>query len=258
MTDSFALYLGVFLVGLVIGSFLNVCIVRLPAGQSVITPRSRCPSCLTPVSWVDNIPVISYIWLGGRCRTCQGHISIRYPLVELMNGIGYMAIVAMFGFTPEAGVYAVFFSALLVVGWIDLDHFIIPDLISVPGIVLGLLASSTVLPTGFLNSVIGIVVGGGLLWVLAILSPYLFGKEGLGGGDIKLLAMIGAFLGWQQALLTLMLASLLGALIGIGLLAFKIMERGHYIPFGPFLVFGALVALFFHGDVVHWYIRMMW
>jgi leader peptidase (prepilin peptidase) / N-methyltransferase len=258
MTDHWWLYLWVFPVGLVVGSFLNVCVFRLPDGQSVVSPRSQCPSCQQPIAWFDNIPLISYIWLGRRCRHCQASISLRYPVIELMNGLGYMGIVATFGWTWAAGVYAVFFSALLVVAWIDLDHFIIPDVISLPGIVIGLLAAATILPIGLVNAVIGVVLGGGILWVLAILSPYMFGKEGLGGGDIKLLAMIGAFLGWQSALLTLMLASVTGAVVGIGLLVCKVMERGHYIPFGPFLVFGALVSLFFKAELVQWYIRTMW
>ena len=258
MTDPWWLYLWVFPVGLVVGSFLNVCVFRLPEGQSVITPRSQCPHCQQPIAWFDNIPLFSYIWLGRRCRHCQGAISLRYPILELMNGLGYVGIVATFGWTWVAGVYAVFFSALLVVAWIDLDHLIIPDVISLPGIVMGLVAAATVLPIGLVNAVVGVVLGGGILWGLAILSPYMFGKEGLGGGDIKLLAMIGAFLGWQSALLTLMLASVTGAVVGIGLLVCKVMERGHYIPFGPFLVFGALVSLFFKADLVQWYIRTMW
>lgn len=258
MTASWWLYLWVFPVGLVVGSFLNVCIVRLPIGQSIVSPRSLCPTCHKPIAWFDNIPIISYIWLWGQCRQCQTPISIRYPVIELMNGIGYVGILATFGWTLAAGVYAVFLSALLVIAWIDLDHLIIPDVISLPGIALGLLAAATVLPIGFINSVVGVILGGGILWVLAILSPYLFGKEGLGGGDIKLLAMIGAFMGWQPVLLTLMLASVFGALVGIGLLAFKVMKRGHYIPFGPFLVGGALVALFFYADLVQWYVQIMW
>lgn len=258
MTDSWWLYLWVFPVGLVVGSFLNVCILRVPAGQSIISPRSQCPSCHQPIAWFDNIPIISYIWLGRRCRQCQAAISIRYPIIELINGLGYVGVVATFGWTLTAGVYAIFFSALLVVAWIDFDHLIIPDVISLPGIVIGLLAAATLLPIGFMNAIIGVVLGGGLLWALAILSPYMFGKEGLGGGDIKLLAMIGAFLGWQAVLLTLMLASVCGAVVGIALLAFKVMERGHYIPFGPFLVFGALVSLFFHDDLVQWYFQVMW
>ena len=258
MTDSWWLYLWVFSIGLVVGSFLNVCVLRVPAGQSIISPRSQCPSCHQSIAWFDNIPVLSYIWLGRRCRHCQASISLRYPLIELMNGLGYVGVVATFGWTLTAGVYAIFFSALLVVAWIDFDHLIIPDVISLPGILLGLLAAATVLPIGFINSLIGVMLGGGMLWLLAILSPYVFGKEGLGGGDIKLLAMIGAFLGWQPVLLTLMLASVLGAVVGIALLACKVMERGHYIPFGPFLVGGALVALFFQADLVGWYVRTMW
>ncbi len=175
-----------------------------------------------------------------------------------MNALGYVAVVTTFGWTLVAGVYAIFFSALLVVAWIDFDHLIIPDVISVPGIVIGLVAAATVLPIGLVNAIVGALLGGGILWALAILSPYVFGKEGLGGGDIKLLAMIGAFMGWQPVLLSLMVASVSGAVVGIALLVFKVMERGHYIPFGPFLVFGALVSLFFHADLMTWYFRTMW
>ena len=141
--------------------------------------------------------------------------------------------------------------------WIDFNHFIIPDVISLPGIVIGLGAAVTVLPIGFMNSLIGVLIGGGILWFLDILSPYMFGKEGLGGGDIKLLAMIGAFLGWQPVLVTLILASLFGVLIGIGLLVFKMMERGYHIPFGPFLVFGAIIALFFNSNIMKWYLGVL-
>ena len=257
MAECGWLFLCVFPVGLVVGSFLNVCVFRLPVGQSIIFPRSQCPACQTPIVWFDTIPVLSYLWLGRRCRHCKGIISFRYPFIEFMNSVGYVGVVSTFGWTPAAGVYAIFFSALLVVAWIDYDHLIIPDVVSLPGIFLGLLAAATVLPITFINSLIGVLLGGGILWVLAMLSPLLFRKEGVGGGDIKLLAMIGAFVGWPPVLLTLMVASVLGAGVGLGLVVFNGVERGSSIPFGPFLVIGAWVALFFHADLVQWYIRTM-
>ena len=258
MTSTEWLYLVVFAVGLVVGSFLNVCIVRIPKRLSIIRPRSHCVACEKAIPWYDNIPLLSFLLLRGRCRQCQARISTRYPLIELLNGLGYLAILSKFGMTLPAVPYAVFLSALLVVTWIDLDHLIIPDVISLPGIVIGFVCAATILPVGWLNSVIGIVLGGGILWVLAALSPHLFGKEGLGGGDIKFLAMVGAFLGWQPVLLTLFMASVMGSVIGVLLLLFKVIERGHYIPFGPFLAAGALVSLFFHREVMNWYFGMVW
>lgn len=257
MIDFWWFHLWAFPIGLVVGSFLNICVFRLPTGQSVVSQMSQCPSCHSPMTWSDTIPVISYIWLGCRCRHCQTPISLGYPILELMNGLGYVGVVIVFGWTVAAVVYAIFYSSLLVVAWIDLDHLIIPDAISLPGIVIGLVAAVMVLPIGFMNSLIGALLGGGILWVLAILSSCVFGKEGLGGGDIKLLAMIGAFLGWQPVLLTLILASVFGAVVTIGLIVFKVVERGHYIPFGSFLAFGALIALFFHVDIVEWYLAFL-
>jgi leader peptidase (prepilin peptidase)/N-methyltransferase len=152
-----------------------------------------------------------------------------------------------------AALYALLFSALVVVTGTDLTHKMIPNVITLPGIVVGLLGAVTVLPVGVINSVVGLAVGGGLLWLLAWLSPYLFGKEGMGGGDIKLLAMIGAFLGWKPALLTIMIGSLTGSIIGISLIGLHIIKRDDYIPFGPFLVLGALLSLFFAQPLLDWY-----
>ncbi len=258
MTNTWWLYLVGFVVGLVVGSFLNVCIVRLPKRRSIIWPGSHCVACEKAIPWFDNIPLLSFVLLGGQCRQCRARISVRYPIIELLNGLGYVAILVKFGMTPSGIVYAVFLSALLVVIWIDLDHLIIPDVISLPGIILGFVCAATILPVGWVNSVMGILIGGGILWALAALSPHLFGKEGLGGGDIKFLAMIGAFLGWQPVLLTLFLASVSGSIIGILLLVLKFLQRGHYIPFGPFLAAGAFVSLFFYQEVVGWYFGMVW
>lgn len=251
------LYLMVGLAGAVIGSFLNVCIYRIPRGQSVVWPESRCPSCSGRIAPYDNIPLLSYLFLKGRCRACHAGISPRYPLIETINGMGYAVILWWFGLQWASVVYALLFSALLVVTCIDLSHQIVPDVITLSGIPLGLLCAATILPVGLLNSVLGILLGGGLLWGLAVLSPYLFGKEGMGGGDIKLLAMIGAFLGWKPTLLTIMVGALAGSLVGLTLIACKVIRRDQYLPFGPFLALGAVVAMFFYRELFAWYLGLL-
>ena len=256
MIDGFSYGLAAVL-GALIGSFLNVCIYRLPSGQSIVWPGSHCPSCGASIAWYDNVPVLSYLRLLGRCAKCRAAISLRYPLVEAANAAGYVLILAAFGMTWTTVFYCVLFSALLVVTGTDLTHKIIPNVVTVPGIILGLAGASTVLPVEPVNALLGVLVGGGILWALAWASPYLFGKEGMGGGDIKLVAMIGAFLGWKPALLTIMIGSVAGSVIGVGLIAFRFMKRDEYIPFGPFLVLGALVSMFFAQPLVDWYQRLL-
>jgi len=241
------------LFGALIGSFLNVCIYRLPRRESITWPGSHCPKCSHPIAWYDNIPILSYLALAGRCRHCTVPISFRYPLVEILNAAGYVSLLWFFGRSWVAVAYGLLYSALLVVAGTDLSHKIIPNAVTLPGIVLGLVCATTILPLGFLNSLLGILIGGGILWLLAWVSPYLFGKEGMGGGDIKLLAMIGAFLGWKPALMTIMVGSFLGSLVGVTLIAVQVIKREDYIPFGPFLVCGALVALFFGQFILDWY-----
>lgn len=247
------LFLLVGVVGALIGSFLNVCIYRLPRHESIAWPGSHCPACSKPIAWYDNVPIFGYVMLAGRCRACSIRIPLHYPVVEALNAAGYLAVLWYFGPTVEAAVYAVLFSALLVVAGTDLSHKIIPNAVTFPGIIIGLMCAATVLPLGLWNGVIGLVVGGGLLWLLAWASPYLFGKEGMGGGDIKLLAMIGAFLGWKLALMTIMLGSLVGSVVGVSLMAAHVLKREDYIPFGPFLVLGAIVSLFFGTAILEWY-----
>lgn len=245
------------LLGALIGSFLNVCIYRLPRQESIAWPGSHCPKCSHPIAWYDNIPILSYFTLGGCCRHCNGRIPFRYPLVEILNTSGYVGLFLVFGASWATVAYGLFYSALLVVAGTDLSHKIIPNAVTFPGIIAGLLCATTVLPIGFLDSLLGILVGGGILWLLAWASPYLFGKEGMGGGDIKLVAMIGAFLGWKPALITIMGGSLLGSLVGITLIAAQVIKREDYIPFGPFLVCGALAALFFGRSLLDWYQGLM-
>ncbi len=243
----------VFILGLVFGSFLTVCIHRIPKGQSVVSPRSRCPECGTQIKWYQNIPVLSFLWLKGQCGDCQAKIPLRYPLIEIVNGLGYLLIVWRFGLTWPTLIYAGLFSVFVVVTVIDWDHQIIPDVITLPGIVIGLLCATFLLPTGWVDSLIGLLVGGGILLMLAWVSPILFGKEGMGGGDIKFMAMVGAFLGWKMVLIALFLGSVSGAFIGISLLLLKILQREQYIPFGPYLAFGSLVAMVWGNDLWQWY-----
>ncbi len=257
MMDATGFYILLFVTGLIVGSFLNVCIFRLPHGQSVIRPGSHCPQCKTSIRWFDNVPLLNFFWLQARCRWCRGKISWRYPLVEYLNGAGYLGIVYTFGWTGSALVYMLFVSLLLVVMMIDIDHLVIPDVISLPGLVIGFFASTFILPLGWAGSLQGVALGGGILWMLAAVSPYLFGKKGLGGGDIKFLAMIGAFLGWQHVLMTLFLASCAGASVGIGLMAFRYMEPGQYMPLGPFLALGAVVSLLFYQELFGMYESMV-
>lgn len=240
------------LFGAVIGSFLNVCIHRLPRQQSLLWPGSHCPRCCAAIPWYDNIPLISYLWLRGRCRNCHAGISWRYPLVEALNAAGYGVIVWRFGFSPIAVIYAVLWSALIVISFIDLDYMIIPDYITLPGIAVGLVAGPFLLPRWW-DSLIGLLLGGGLLYFMAWISPYLFGKEGMGGGDIKLLAMIGAFLGWKPVILTVMLGGIFGAVVGVTLVAARRLARGAYLPFGPFLALGAVVTMLYGEDILGWY-----
>jgi leader peptidase (prepilin peptidase)/N-methyltransferase len=171
----------------------------------------------------------------------------------LANGLGYLLVVWRFGFTWPTIVYAGLVSMFLVVSWIDWDHKIIPDVITLPGIVVGFFCATFLLPTGWVNSIVGILVGGGVLLILAWISPVLFGKEGIGGGDIKFLAMVGAFLGWQQAIVTLMVGSVVGAVVGLALLATKVLRKGQYIPFGPYLALGGLIAVLWGSELWHWY-----
>jgi leader peptidase (prepilin peptidase)/N-methyltransferase len=254
------LYAAAFLFGAVIGSFLNVVIYRLPAGQSIVRPRSRCPVCETPIAARDNIPLLSYLLLGGRCRSCRAPIPWRYPLVEGLSGLLCVALLATFGLTPTFFAYYAFAAALLVVTFIDIDHQIIPDEISLPGIPIGVALSFFIHPgwPGFgpQSALIGALAGGGLLYAVAEGYRRLRGIEGMGLGDVKLLAMMGAFLGWRALPLVLLVGSVTGALVGLGLMLAqgKARDLKLAVPFGPFLVLGAYCYLFFGEDLIAWYL----
>jgi len=246
--------LWVFLLGATIGSFLNVCIVRLPKGKSLVRPGSHCPHCEKPIRFYDNIPLLSYLVLRGRCRSCKGPISPRYFLVETLTALLSVAIMRNFGLTIEAAIYFIFFCALLVIIFIDLDTFTIPDLITLPGMVLGLAASLLLPSMGIVKSLAGLVAGGGILFVVALGYQVLRKREGLGGGDIKLLAMIGSFVGLQGVIFTLFAGSLVGAVAGLLLMARDKTGGATMIPYGPFLSLGAIGYVFWGPTLIQWYL----
>lgn len=238
-----------------IGSFLNVCIYRLPTSKSIADPpRSICPSCNSPIRFYDNIPVLSYIWLKGRCRNCDAPISFRYPMVELMNGIVAMGLLFKFGLSLESLVYFVFISSLLVITFIDLDHQIIPDIITLPGIPMGIVASFALPTISFKASALGLLIGGGSLWFVAWAYNLIARRDGMGGGDIKLLAMIGTIIGWKGVIFTIFASSVIGSCVGITMMLIKGKNMKFAIPFGPFLSIGAIAYVFFGAQFIAWYL----
>ena len=239
-------------IGACIGSFLNVVIYRLPLGQSLVSPPSRCPKCDTRLNWYDNIPVFGWLLLRGRCRQCRNAISIQYPIVEAITALLFVLVVWLTPAGPLLVTRLLLVCILIALFGIDLEHQILPNSITLPGIVLGLLLS-TIAPPGWRDALIGVAVGGGILYAIAW-GYYLWRREeGLGMGDVKMLAMVGAFLGWKAVLVTLVLASFSGALIGIGLIA---AQRGNMklaLPFGTFLAVGTLAAMFVGDPLMAWY-----
>jgi leader peptidase (prepilin peptidase)/N-methyltransferase len=217
--------------------------------ESIIFPASHCPGCQTPIKPWDNIPILSFLLLKGQCRACGTKISWRYPLLELLTALLYVGILVQFGFTLEAFVYLIFGSLLIIISFIDIDHQLIPDVLSVPGILLGIIVIP-LSPIRWHDSLLGILVGGGIIWLTGFVGKLVFKKEAMGGGDIKLMAMIGAFLGWKMVLMTIFFGSITGAVLGI---LFKLLTGKEYIPFGPFLSIGALLSLFVGQQVLFWY-----
>jgi leader peptidase (prepilin peptidase)/N-methyltransferase len=246
-----------FIFGACIGSFLNVCIYRIPAGLSIVHPASRCPQCKSPLPFYDNIPILSYLLLMGKCRKCKTPIAIRYPFVEFLGGLFALACVLSFGPTLHGLVVFVFIATLLVITFIDLDHRIIPDTISLPGIPLFFLAAFAVPTVTWRASALGIAAGGGSLFAVAWIYQLVTGRQGMGGGDIKLLAMIGAMVGWQGILFTLFAASAIGTVIGLLVMILSGKDMKLAIPFGPFLAMGAVTYVFFGSAVIRWYVTML-
>ena len=238
------------LLGAVVGSFLNVVILRLPdATASIVYPASHCPHCQHPLSWYENIPILSYLFLRGRCRHCREKISPQYPAVELAMALFSVALLAKFGLTLPTTGFFVLIAALLVISVIDARLQIIPNVISLPGIVVGFLFAAISGYITWLDSLLGILLGGGILYAVAGLYLFLRKKEGMGGGDIKLLAMLGAFLGWQSLPFIILASSLIGSLIGLTAIALGKRSAAARIPFGPYLAGAAVVYLFFATEI---------
>jgi leader peptidase (prepilin peptidase)/N-methyltransferase len=249
-----AAYGFILLFGLCWGSFLNVLIHRLPIGESVVRPRSRCPECRKLIPWYRNIPILSWALLRGKCAECGFRVPFRYPLVELLTGCLFLAAAVARGLEPAPLVFHFYLLASLVAcTFIDIDHWILPDKITLPGIAVGFLSSFLVPEQSPLASLAGILTGGGVLYLVAWGYKAFAKKDGLGGGDIKFLAMIGAFLGFRGALTTLILSSFLGSFLGILLISLRGKKGGTAIQFGPFLALGAVAAFFFGEPLWQWY-----
>lgn len=239
-----------FIFGSIVGSFLNVCIYRLPKGRSVVVPGSHCPNCTAAIHWYDNIPILSYMYLGGRARCCKAKISLRYFAVEILTAMAFLALFSAFGITPKFFAYALMVSGLIIATFVDFEIQEIPDEVSVGGLILGL-ALAAIFPSilgeashmgGFLKSFLGAVAGGGMIYAMGMLGEFAFKKEAMGGGDVKLLAMIGAFVGWKLVVLTFFIAPVFGSAVGIFL---KLKYGKDIIPYGPYLSLAAVCSIFF-------------
>ena len=242
--------------GAIVGSFLNVCIYRLPLGSSIVWPSSACPHCKRELSWYENIPVASFLALRARCRTCKAPISMRYPFVEALTSV--LFVLAWWYYGPGAMLASrlVFGCALIVLFAIDLEHHLLPNAITLPGIVVGF-AFSFFTELGWMASLIGLAAGGGVLYLIAIVYYWVRHEEGLGMGDPKMLAMIGAFLGWKLTLVTLMLASLTGTVVGLGMMAAGRGSLKYALPFGCFLAVGAAASGTVGPAILHWYLGLL-
>jgi leader peptidase (prepilin peptidase)/N-methyltransferase len=236
-----------FIFGAVIGSFLNVCIFRLPAETSIVKPSSQCPYCHHPIRYRDNIPLISFILLHGKCRDCGGKISWRYPLVELITAFLALLLFLKFDLTLGFLTFFIFTAVLIVITFIDLDHQIIPDIITLPGIPIFFLAAIFLVKIPWLEVLLGLLIGGGVLFTIAFVYELITKREGMGGGDIKLLAMIGGFLGWKSLMFILFFSSFSGAIVGITAMVINKQDMKYAVPFGPFLS-AAAVAYLFWGE----------
>ena len=243
------------LVGAVIGSFLNVCIYRLPLDKSIVFPPSACESCKRELSWYENLPIVSWVVLGARCRTCKTRLSFRHPLIEALTAAMFGAAAWYYGPSVLLASRLVFGCALLVLFAIDLEHHLLPNVITLPGIAVGL-AFSFVTEPGWLASLSGAVVGGGSLWLIAEAYYRIRHEDGLGMGDVKMLAMIGAFIGWQLTLVTLMMASFAGASVGLVVIALRKGDLKFALPFGTFLALGAALAATVGPGLVGWYLGL--
>lgn len=250
MPEPYLLVLAA-LLGACFGSFLNVCAYRWPEEQSVVSPPSRCPSCDSAIAWYDNVPVLGWLWLRGRCRACRAPISIQYPLVELATAGIWVMAAWRFGLSVQALSVAVFFTILLGIALADARFYIIPDEFTLGGLAIGLALSFVPGGIGPVRALLGAALGFGLLWAVGAAGTWAFKKEAMGGGDIKMMAMVGAFLGPVGVLLTLFLGALFGTLV-FAPISYR---TGKLVPFGIFLALGAAVAEPFGGALIDWYVR---
>ncbi len=256
----------IFYLGAIAGSFLNVCIRRLPRNESIVSPPSHCPLCHRPIRPYDNIPIFSYLILRGRCRFCGGRISIRYLVVELLTALAFLSLYILYaGTVPLMIIYIVFICSLIIVAFIDLEHQIIPDEISLSGIAFGIVASlaypylqqSTSHLHALFASVTGAVLGGGLFWLIRVLGRRVFKKEAMGFGDVKLMAYVGALLGWKLVFFTTFSAAFIGSAVGIFLICIGRAQLGSRLPFGPFLCIGAVLSMLYGNQCIAWYINLL-
>ena len=244
------LYVFLMCMGAAVGSFLNVLILRIPEGQSIVLPSSHCPKCGHSIRVYDNIPIISYLILRGKCRDCHEKISMQYPIVETVTAIMSLLLFLKFGLSFKYLSSFIFTCALIVITFIDLRHQIIPDVISLPGIPVFFFLAVFFMNLTVWESLMGILIGGGCLFAIAFLYEIITKREGMGGGDIKLLAMLGAFLGWKSLFFILFVSSLLGAVVGVSAMIIKGQDMKYAVPFGPFLSIAAVVYLFVGADVM--------
>lgn len=244
------------MLGAILGSFANVIILRLPVGESIVKPRSRCPKCKTQIAWYDNIPIISWFLLKGKCRVCKEPISARYPLVEFLMGLSYVLAFYFIGWQWYLLEVLIFLFALITACFIDIDHYLLPDVFTLSGIVIGLTGALLNPERSFVDAFLGVLLGGGFLWSIAYFYFVIRKEEGMGGGDIKLLAWIGAIIGWKAIPFVIIASSLTGTLGGalVAMRAKKGMKT--MIPFGPYLAVGAVLYLFGGETIAHWYLGL--
>lgn len=255
LSSLMAVYSALF--GLALGSFINVCIYRIPLKKSIINPPSTCPNCGEKIRFYDNIPLISYLLLLGKCRRCRHPISWQYPTVEALTGMLSLALFIRYGLSYQYFLFLLFIASLVTISFIDLHHKIIPDVLSLPGIIVGWATSFIFVHISWLDSLIGVIGGGGVLFLLGLSYKRLTGREGMGGGDVKLLAMIGAWMGWRALPLIVLISSLTGLVIGF--VSLSLAGKGYRarIPFGPFLSLAALVYFFFGRELTSLYFRLL-
>ncbi len=244
--------------GAVLGSFANVIIYRWPKDESIVSPRSRCPHCLCPIKFYDNIPVISWFLLRGKCRHCQGKIPIRYMFVEALMAILFFLVWNVHGLTWLTLEYFVFVFGLVTASFIDIDHFLLPDILTIPGTLAGLLGGFLNPERSFLESLLGFLFGFSILWFIGYAYRFLRKQDGVGGGDLKLLGWIGAVLGWKAIPFVVVISSLSGSILGLVLAAKGGRGMKTAIPFGPYLTFGSLIYVlggeFLALEYLHWFI----